>query len=536
MIQALAPGLQRGCSWAWLLPTLALLVPAAASAQDEKAKTKDAAASKPDAKKEASKKASAPAGKADAAPGATDAAKKGATPAKGAAPAAPAADAEPALEPDAPRTGTVEVFKDPKAVAALEVFKTVPGLRRLNSGDVSQVKAMAANQANVDRDVIQRYVDGQALELTDRANINGLINPPKDLKPTAKAARGIRDASEALIDPIATARLAKNDAFLRAYNQCLVATMPKLLDLNLVTRVEAMIVLGQAADVTTVPIFINQLKSTDQTVWVKLWAMRGLSNMVEGGLRTDSVLGATRAIEAAKTVVDFVQTEKELPWPVKMRAMETIGAMRQAAVPANLGKADMANAAVAALHDADASPEVRAWAAWALGMVRVNPAINRYNFVLVGHEISRLVADLGERVGRVHPMNPVQAERWAGLLAGPVFQSFNGVEGARESGLMHVPGGHPNYGPSQSVLKQQSDLSTAVVRAAVELVRGTPGQAKERRQTLAEKVAALKSFLQNTPPKDFHLVPDGPEFGPAKNNMAAEKEETAQVAGARGAK
>jgi hypothetical protein len=442
------------------------------------------------------------------------------------------------------KSGTVEVFKDPRAEAALEVFKSVPGLRPVRDVDIRAVKQMAAGQQAVDRDIIKRFVDGMAYDLVDKTNINGLIDPPPAAlkNPNARALHAIKEASDNLLDPLNSARLAKNTSFVTEYTRALLETMPKLLDNNLVARIEAMIVLGQTGSPDAVDIFTRELKRKDQTVWVKLWALRGLYNVVDGGPRVDAVLGADRAIAAGKAVVDFLGAEETLPWPVQMRAMEAIGAMRQAAVPSRMQKADMATAAMKYLADPKAPPDVRAAAAWALGMARVNSAISKYNFSLVAYDIGRLAAELGDKISASFAENSVLAERWTGLLVSQIYQAFNGMDGARESGLLHST--HPDLGPNASRIKQIADLESAVAKAAVEMIRAPGGQAKARggadklkeQTVLNQRVAALKAFLDKNPPKEFTLVPGGPEFRLQASEMAAEApaERAAGVVGARG--
>ena len=180
---------------------------------------------------------------------------------------------------------------------------------------------MAAGATGADRDTIQRFVEGMVYRLADRGNINGLIAPPPGVSPNSATLRGIKEASGNLIDALNTARLAKNASFLQVYNQVLIATLPRLLDNNLVSRIQAMIVLGQTGDPAALPIYLSQLKDPNQTIWVKLWAARGLSNVVDNGLRVDAVLNAQQASTAGKALADFLVTnETEAPWPAQLRA------------------------------------------------------------------------------------------------------------------------------------------------------------------------------------------------------------------------
>ena len=168
-----------------------------------------------------------------------------------------------------------------------------------------------------------------------------------------------------------------------------------MLDKHLLTRIEAMIVLGNTRSPNAIDLFIKQLSNPDQTVWVKLWAARGLANVTQDG-QID--LDAQRAMTAGKAVADFLEREKDLPWPVQVRALEALGALRQSSAAPLQGTADMASAALERLADPKARPEVRAWAAWALGLMRVNPQLAKYNYSLIAHYIGLLAADLGDKI------------------------------------------------------------------------------------------------------------------------------------------
>jgi hypothetical protein len=454
------------------------------------------------------------------------------------------AEAAPPVNPG----GTFETFKDERAEKALAVFKAVPGLRDCPQLIINQVKLMAATPGPVDRDTIERFVAGMAYRLIDKANINGLIAPPPTTKPGVDSARAFKEASAELLDVLNSAKAARNTGFLQVYDQVLIATLPKVLDNNLMSRLEAMIVLGQTGDPLAIPVYINQLKDKNQTVWVKLWAARGITNLVDGGSRVDQVLNVQQASSAAKALVDFLEAEKDAPWPAQVRALEGIGAMRQASLPVNLNKVEMAAVAMRLLIDPDATPEVRATAAWALGQVRVNPAVSGYNFALVSYTIGQLTADFGGKAAASFPIpkpkprpaekgaskatgkaaekakaidvaveelgdtadagNPTLSEYLSGLLVGPLFQAFNGLEGSRDSGLLK----QPNLGQSASYVKQVADHESAVARGAVELVRVAPGQVERSKNDLNNRVSALKAFLEQKPLKDFHLVPGGPEY------------------------
>lgn len=525
MIKALAPRTRRGCSRVWLSIVLAgLIATGAAVVAQDTPKSSGAATKKGDSS--SSKKGATTPGVGASQPPAS---KTGGAPptTKGADAAKKAADVAPDEDADQPAQEGSEVYKDPRAEKALTIFKTVPGLRPTSPQIIAEVRRMAAGESNPDPDTIEKFVLGMAYELTQRSNINALINPPPGQPSTSAAARAIQVASDNLLDALNTARAAQNATFLNAYVKKLIEVLPKLLDNNLVARTEAVIVLGQTGSPEVVPILLGQLKDPNQTVQVKLWAVRGITGAVGNGTRV-STLSAADAITAGKTISDFLEREKDTLWFLQMRGLEGLGSMRQAAVPTSLQKAEMATTAMKFLGNPDARPEVRSAAAWALGMLQVNPSITRYNFPLIAYDIGRLVAELGEKSNASFKTNPTRSQALTGLLVSPIYQAFNGVEGARESGLLHSPA----LGQSQSYVSKVADLSASVARASIELLRAPGGQQKARQAELSDRVAALKDYLDKNPPKDFRLVPGGPEFRPKQAQVADAPAGARKLAGA----
>jgi hypothetical protein len=287
MIKALAPRILRGCSWVWLsIAVASALVLSATARGQEPPKTKSGSTP-------AKKADSAPPKKADTTP-----AKKADEPAK--------KDAEKAEAPveanaDASPAGVVEYFKDPRAEDALAIFKTDPTLRdTLRPQQLNQIKAMAANQASLDSALLKQFVVSMAARLQDRSNINALISPPPG-RISSGTSFAIRDATNNLLDALNSARVVQNQQFLSSYTRELLETLPKLLDKNLVTRTEAMIVLGQVASPEALPIYLAQIKDPNQTVQVKLWAVRGVARTVDNGARLNAIPAAD-ALVAARTI------------------------------------------------------------------------------------------------------------------------------------------------------------------------------------------------------------------------------------------
>lgn len=432
-----------------------------------------------------------------------------------------------------------EVFQDPNAEEILDVKKFAPIRSAAASrADIEAVKTMAGDPSYpVDETRIRRVVDGMAAMLTDTRNIQALIDPPPGTAPTSPTARAIQEATATLLEPVLTARSAKSTRFQAVYNRVLVQRLAPLLKHHLIPRIQAMIVLGQSGAPEAFRVYVDEIKNPQQTVWVKLWAMRGLTNT---RLYSPGRLSASQEIEAARVIAGLLEKEKNLPWPVQLRGLETLATLRQGFVPTNPKEAEMAAAAMQLLDDPKARNEVRAEAAKALGFMQITPNVLGYNFGLIAYATSVLAASLGEQITANYSdkaaLNQVKAEYLASMLVGPLYQAFDGQPGVRESGLLHTPAA----ASSRAEIQKMLDALKPMAKAAIELVRAPTGQIKARRQDLVARVAELKEFLAKNAPNNRHLVPgdDGFLQKGADQQADAPAAEPAddKVAGARGGK
>jgi hypothetical protein len=472
-------------------------------------------------------------------PGASDAQPKTDT-SKGAA-----ADAVPAPPADPSQTRKIapnEIFRDPKAEALLNVLK-FPELNKNKSvgiEDLRSVAAMAADpNANLDTTLMERVIDAQVARLTDHANLQALLSPPEAASPATETAspaagkaspaaakagsatgktspvtekaspakvRAIHEATNALLEPLflAKATIPRNEQFLTAYNRLLLLKLRPLLNKShLITRIQAMIILGESGNPLALSVFEEQIKDQKQTVWVKLWAMEGIANIRADGRQ----LTGSAQIEAAKVVADLLDQDKDLPWPAQLRALEALGAMRQGYLPNSPQRAHMANSAMRLLADPQARLEVRAEAARALGLMEITPAVDNYNYLLVAHTTAQLAAELGKLIASHFATNKTKSEYYTGLLVGPVYQTFDGVPGTRGAGLLHA-----NSGPSTAAVQKVFDLVKPVAVTSVNLIRAPGVQAKNLQKDLTDRVAQLKDFLDKNPVPDRHLVKGGDEY------------------------
>lgn len=230
-----------------------------------------------------------------------------------------ASDADAADDDGSSKALPYDVYRDPNAEKLLDVtsFSHLNASKsKLQPGDTQTLDAMAGGAAQLDIVLVNRVVDAMVSKLTDHANIQALVEPSPKTNPTAEVNRAIGDATSTLLKPIFLARSGKQPAFLNQYTRILALKLAPLLKNHLIPRVQAMIVLGQAGSADLLPLYIAQIKDANQTVWVKLWAFEGITNMIEEGGRPpgDSLPGA------AKVIADFLTNTEDVPPPVQLRA------------------------------------------------------------------------------------------------------------------------------------------------------------------------------------------------------------------------
>ncbi len=488
MAQAFAPRMPRGCSW--LMLTIVSISFAVRPSSGQAPPPADAKA----------------AGKA--------------------APVPPRADPKPAAPPEeaAESDPEAEVFVDPKAKALLAKFNLLtyvgPTIKVSGgSDDRGKVLNMVAGNENLNKDFLKNYVNFFAIELTKRDYINAIVNPPAGAPANSPQSRGLERAVDALTKPIVDARFNKDKsaAFLDAYSRTLFdSKLVAILDDNYLSRIGAMIVLGMAGynSPAALDLYAAQLKDPDQVIWAKSWACRGLTNASQQGAIN---IEQSKAINGAEAVIAFLDSDPKLPWPAKVRALEALGSLRLATANKPGGKVDAASAAFRNLVDPGAAFEVRAWAAWALGMIKVSGQVSPYNFALVGQEIGELAIDLGSRIVEEYDDNQANFERekeeahhLSSLLIYQVIPSLSGVEGINDSGLLNSS--HPNMAAVKSLMTKLDEKIKAVARESYELIRAGGTSQKDKRNDLDSKVADLKQFIGQISPKGRKVVPDGPEF------------------------
>lgn len=418
-----------------------------------------------------------------------------------------AEEAEQPLDPSQTKKSIPsEVFRDPRAEAILDVNKyqqiKLGNGRPLTPIEIDTFRQMASNPgATVDETLITKVLDALVMQLTDRKNIQALIDPGGN--PQAAAAKAIQNATSLLLEAVFTSRSARNNRFIDTYNKILLQKLSKLANHHLIPRVQAMIVLGQTGNREALKFFLDQIKNPDQTALAKLWALRGISNIKKYGR---PVMTTDLDISTARAVADLLENDKDLPWPAQVRALEVLGDLRQGHSAANPKNLEIANVAMKFLVDPKLKLEVRAEAARALGMMQISQVVNDYNYSGIAMSAGELAVELGDKIAKSYTDNPLRSEYYTSFLIGPVIEAFEGTPGSRGGGLLRSA---PQT--SQEKIRELVNLIKGIAKPSVELVRVGKNQAIAKQSEIESRVASLKEYIQKNAPKDRRLIPEGPD-------------------------
>jgi hypothetical protein len=460
-------------SWAWLALLTMLGVPGlVVLAQDDEGSTKAKGQNRPAAGKDAAKKDAAKASE-----------KSG-----------PEADAALKVDPQ-------ELWQDPLAEDLVDPakFKPLP-VPILQRDDTRAVRAMAQGQERVEPGTIRRYVAHHVGELTKRTNLLALVTPEGD----PKAVKALEASSDELMRPLTYPMNAANAAFRAAYTKALLEFSREVLKNQLHARTMMMVVLSRTEDPQALPTFIAQLNDPNQALAVKLLAAVGITGLTQHGRRS---LPVQQGVDAGRALWEFLKSETDAPWPLKFRVLEALGSLRLATANPLRGAAEFADAAMVALTDPEAKPDVRATAGWALGMMQVPSRVPDYNYSLVAHAIGRAAVAIGTRISQVPDRGTIQVNRLSVLLL-ELLDGLKGEPQVRDSGLTAAARSSPHRAAVAEVQRRVE----VIVRAAIDLGRAAGVQKAARRETLNKAIADLKSYLASKPPTDLSLYKGGPAF------------------------
>lgn len=411
--------------------------------------------------------------------------------------------------------GLEERYKDPRVDAVLansfpELFQNA---RKTTKGENDRMLA-SARESGGDLRSIPTYVRAQLAQLTSHRNIDAMLQPA-GVPDANRAVNAIEEAGANLLNPLLEANAAKNTAFRTEFTKALVKDAPEVLKNHLYARLMLMVALSRSQDPAALDLFTKLLDDPNQILSVKLLAAVGLANI--GGSGKVDVVPA-EAAKAARSLVGFLQTEKSAFWPARLRAAEALGSLRQAETTVRSPRADVADELLTILSSPDERPQVRAQAAWSLGMLRPTAQVSRYNFGLIAYHMGRAVAEIGEKIVEVSKDSDAGGRRLADALV-EIMLGFEGDQAIRGAGLLRNE--HSNLGAYRAAARTIADRSKAVAVAAVDLGNAPKARKDAARQALSSQIEELRSTLAANEPTDRSIYPDGPQFTDA---VAAEAE------------
>jgi HEAT repeat protein len=402
-------------------------------------------------------------------------------------------------------------FVDARAQQAMEnVFDEL--FRTYRTGITKiEVEKMARGESRTEPAVIDRHIKAAARELTDRGNLEAVINP--GAKVDNNRVKAIEAAGQAILAPLDRPIAQRDPGFEREYSAKLLEVAPQLLSNHLIARTQAMLALSRLGDKAALDLLVKQLQDDEQPIILKGLAAQGITAIASG-----QSLSPNEEVKASEALVALLQDPAETFWPARVRALEALGTLRQISTIAQRDEAIIAQAALQILADPSKRPEVRAWAAWAIGMMDVPASYPQINYTLLAYQYGRLAAGLGDEILIAQP------ERVKYLTALLCYQVFVGLEGnptVRNSGLIksRALGSHAPY------VQQVHQLVKALASDCVQLTRAAGTHLGPAKDAVASRLAELKAYLEKNPPKDLSLVPGAPLLQVAEPVAAARGEE-----------
>lgn len=400
------------------------------------------------------------------------------------------------------QTELEERFSDPRAMAAMrndfpQLYTNAVVLR---TNDQRALEAMIAGQAAPNRDLLEAHAKYLLSQLSRSQNIGALSDP----RASARNVMVYDEFGANLRSPLESSR---NPSLRTTYTQVLASLADDVLKSHLYPRTMYMVALSRSGDAAALPVFTRVLRDRDQPLTLKILAAIGLNELARGGAQD---LPPQQAREAALALTTFLTQEPDTFWPAQYRALHALGALRQSASDPLNPDADLAAVVLSFLANPDAEPAVRAWAGWAMGMLRPSSRINQFNFELIAQHVGQAALSLGSEIVQIQAENPERAVRLTDLL----YQLYLGLIGTseiRDAGLLKTD--HPSLAAQRATVQQIADRVRDVLAAAIELTRdAAPQQRPQYRQALSGRLDTLRSTLSNTRPTSLVLYPGGPQF------------------------
>jgi hypothetical protein len=367
---------------------------------------------------------------------------------------------------------------------------------------VARIGEMAQGRG-LDRADIKRFVDYNVAELTRRSNIAAMRG---ETEGAGRNPRALDEAASRLIAPLIEAPTPANQSFRREYVARLLDHQSQILKGNLLSRSFYMVVLSRAGMPEVVPVLIEQIRDPEQAYTVKLLAAVGLTTATDNGRRP--LDANTYAVPAARAVADFLRNSADAPWPVQVRCLEALGALRQSTENPLTGAAELAGAAFEFLANPELDPLVRAWAGRSLSRLVYPSQVRGLNLELVAYELGRASVAAGEKLVALPvpdgapTRNLKLAARWIEPLL-RALEAFVGDEQIRGSGLNAMTNGG-------GVVRGVEQRIRALATAAVRFSQSAGAQVRPAQLDVEAALEELRSYLAKNVPANAEFYPGGP--------------------------
>ncbi|MCY2936103.1 MAG: hypothetical protein NT172_18305 [Planctomycetota bacterium] len=484
--------------WTCLVTTL-ICVSVSAQSPDTK-ETPKAPPAKPDSK-------SAPDAKPSSSnPSAPAATKPGTAEAKKPADAAKA-DVPATFKP--PEVNLAESYRDPRVDDAMnaDLIKELPTPKPVFSqNEEKQVIAIAGGRGDLVTRSINRFVEAKAADLTNKKAIETLISGEGTVNTLV---RPIETATKQLIRASRDSNAAANSPFMSAYVATLIRVLQPQLKAHLVTRVQVAQVFAATGSVDVIPILVSIIGDETQPWQVKMIALEGINNVIQGGKRS---LGFSQRTQLTVAVQNMLREEKNPPWFLESLASKLIGNLRIVSELVSERKVEPAETLLGFLIDPAEHAEVRFEAARSLGLLDIPNQFRPFNYLLVATSVADAVAQTGTQVAAMTPTDSSRAQQLVAIMADKVSPSFLGIQGILDSGILR----QAEVGKAEAETRKAIDTLFAkikdVVNTASNFTRARGELVQARRTDLQSQVVELKKLVDKYQPKDRTLVKGGKAF------------------------
>jgi len=420
---------------------------------------------------------------------------------------AAASEPKPATAAAAP-LDLAESFRDPRVDDALsaDLIKELPLPKGFTPSREKEVLAIAAGKGDIKPPLIAQFVEAKAAELTNKKSIETLISGEGTVNTLV---RPIESATKALIKASRDSNAVGNTPFMSVYTASLIRVFQPQLKAHLVTRVQAVQALASTGSLDVNPVLVSVIGDDTQPWQVKMIALEGINNAIQGGKRP---LGFTQRTQLTIAVLNMLREEKTAPWFLKAQASKLIGNLRIVSELVSERKVVPAETLMSFLSDSAERPEVRFEAARSLGLLDVPSQFRPYNYLLVTVALSEAVAQSATLVTTMTPSDSSRTQQLVAIMADKVSPAFLGIQGLVDSGILRQAEVGQADPAARAAINELFAKIKDVVNTAANYSRARGDLIQARRADLQGRVVELQKLIDKHQPKDRTLNKGGKAF------------------------